>query len=97
MNKEFIIKKLEKEKKNLKKRGVQKIGLFGSYAKGKQRKDSDVDILIEIDNKLSILDLVKIKLILEKKLKKSVDLVEYDFIHPLIKETALKEEVRIYG
>ncbi len=95
MNRDFIIKKLEKEKKNLKKRGVKKIGLFGSYARGEQKKNSDIDILVELDKKLSLLDLAKIKKALESKLNKNVDLVEYDFIHPLIKKNALKEEVRI--
>ena len=45
----IIIKKLEKEKNKLKERGVKKIGLFGSYAKGKQKDGSDIDILVTFD------------------------------------------------
>ena len=75
---------------------VKKAGIFGSYAKGSQKKGSDVDILVEIEDKnFSLLDLVKLKMALQKILKKEVDLIEYSTLHPLIKKTALKEEVRI--
>ena len=45
--KEKILEKLREEFPYLKDQfGVKKIGLFGSYAKGEQRKNSDIDILI---------------------------------------------------
>ncbi len=88
-----ILKEIEKEM--LKEKGVKKLGLFGSYAKGKQKKGSDVDILIKVEEDLSITDLVEIQIVLEKKLKKKVDLIEYSYLHPLIKKQALKEEIRI--
>jgi len=81
----------------LKQNKVKKAGIFGSYAKGKQKKNSDVDILIEVSDSLSLLELVKIKMALEKRLMKKVDLVEYCCIHPLIKKQVLKEEVKIYA
>jgi predicted nucleotidyltransferase len=79
----------------LKKYSIKKAGIFGSYAKGTNKKSSDLDLLVEIKNKYSLLDLVKIKLELEKKLQKKIDLVEYSTIHPLIKKEVLKSEVRI--
>lgn len=74
---------------------VKKAGIFGSYARGEQTKNSDIDILIEISDKFSLLDLARMKRAIEKKLKKQVDLVEYSTLHPAIKEVALREEVRI--
>jgi len=40
-----ILKKHEKELKE--KFGVEEIGVFGSYVRGEQKKDSDIDILVE--------------------------------------------------
>jgi len=80
----------------LKKNKVKKAGIFGSYARGENKENSDIDFLIEITNKnFSLLDLVKLKILMEKILKKKVDLIEYSTIHPMIKKSALKEEVRI--
>jgi predicted nucleotidyltransferase len=86
---------IKETKKILSQKGVKRAGIFGSYATGKQTKNSDIDILVEISDEFSLLDLVRIKRELEKKLKKQVDLVEYSTLHPAIKSTALKEEVRI--
>jgi len=61
----------------LKKNGVVKAGIFGSYAKGKARKGSDVDILVDIKDDISLIGFIGIKLELEKALGKKVDLVEY--------------------
>ncbi|MEK6823965.1 MAG: nucleotidyltransferase domain-containing protein [Nanoarchaeota archaeon] len=60
-----------------------------------KKKRSDVDILVELDSRLSLYDVIGIKLELEKKLKKKVDLVEYETIRPELKETILNEEVSI--
>lgn len=80
----------------LHKNKIKRAGIFGSYAIGEQKKKSDVDILIEVDDRdFSLLDLVKLKITLEKALKRKVDLIEYSTLHPMIKENALKEEVRI--
>jgi hypothetical protein len=79
----------------LKKEGVKRAGLFGSYVRGEQKKDSDIDILVEVSSNYSLLDLIGLKLEIERILKKRVDLIEYCSIHPLIKKQALKEEIRI--
>ncbi|MBU0907295.1 MAG: nucleotidyltransferase domain-containing protein [Nanoarchaeota archaeon] len=79
----------------LKEQRVVRAGIFGSYVRGEQRKDSDIDILIEIDDSLSLLDFIGIKLALETALKRKVDLVEYSAIKPKIRDKILKEEVRI--
>ena len=78
----------------LKKQDVKKAALFGSFARGDNKKNSDVDILIEYkNNNKSLLDFVRLKLTLEKKLKKKVDLVEYSTIHPLLKDKILNNQI----
>ncbi|MBL7147582.1 MAG: nucleotidyltransferase family protein [Nanoarchaeota archaeon] len=80
----------------LKKHGVVRAGIFGSYVYGTQKKNSDIDILVEIKNKkMSLLGFIRIKHELEDSLKKKIDLVEYNTIKPQIKERILNEEVKI--
>jgi len=55
----------------------------------------DIDILVEIEDDISLLDFVGIKLELEDVLRKKVDLIEYNTIKPLLKERILAEQVVI--
>ena len=80
----------------LKRHNVKKAAVFGSYARGEEKKKSDIDILIEYeDDSKSLLDFVRLKLELEEKLGKKVDLVEYSAIRPRIKNRVLNEQFLI--
>lgn len=80
----------------LKKNGVVEAGIFGSYARGEQKKSSDVDMLVKIRNKrLSLLGFSHLINELTEELGVKVDLVEYDALKPLLKKDILKEEIRI--
>lgn len=83
-----------KIRKILRKNGVVKAGIFGSYARGEQKKNSDIDILIQPPKGIGF-GFVGIQFELEDELKKKVDLLSYRAIHPLLKERILKEEVKI--
>ena len=75
ITREEIIKTLAKDKPELQRQfKVSKIALFGSYARGEQRTDSDVDILVEVDPSIG-LDFVTLAERIEKLLGTSVDLV----------------------
>ncbi len=80
--------------KILKKNNIKKAGIFGSYAMGKQRKNSDIDILIEPPEGTGF-GFVGIQFELEDKLKKKVDLVSYNGISPYLKKKILNQEIRI--
>lgn len=79
----------------LKKNGVVKAGIFGSYAQGKAKKTSDIDILVKVRGNMSLLDIVRLERELRDSLKRKVDVVEYVAIHPYIKKKILREEVPI--
>ena len=79
----------------LRRNGVTKAGIFGSYARGEQHKASDVDMLIQFKGRKSLLDLVGLEQELEEVLGKKVDLLTYRSINHLIKDRILKEEIRI--
>ena len=70
-------------------------GLFGSAARGEMTEHSDIDLLVELGDDLSLLDVVGIAQELEDALGRSVDLVEYEAIKPLLRERILAEEIRI--
>ncbi|MBS3082194.1 nucleotidyltransferase domain-containing protein [Candidatus Pacearchaeota archaeon] len=88
-----IKKKIEKP---LRDAGVVRAGIFGSYARGEQTKNSDIDILIEVKGrKFSLLDLVGLENKIHKILKKKIDLLTYGAINKYLKERILSEEVQI--
>jgi predicted nucleotidyltransferase len=77
----------------LEKYGVSKAAVFGSYARGEETADSDIDIVVKIDADLSLLDFVGLKQELEDALGLTVDLVEYHTVKPRIKEKVEREQV----
>lgn len=82
--------------KILKKYNVARAGIFGSYARGEEKKDSDLDILIEVNGrKFSLIDLISLEMELKKAIKKKIDLLTYKGISPYLRDSIIKEEVRI--
>ncbi len=77
----------------LKEYGVMRAALFGSLVRGEETNESDIDILVELPEKASLLDLAGLKIDLEELLKKEVDVITYDSIHPLLKDSILSEKV----
>ena len=56
LNKQYIFSQLTQRKPDIKKFGVNKIGLFGSYVRGEQTENSDIDILIEFEKDKTTFD-----------------------------------------
>lgn len=75
----------------LKKYGIKKAGIFGSSARG-ESVVNDLDLLVKIDKKISLLEFVGIQQELEDTLGMKVDLVEYDAIKPALKDEILQDE-----
>ena len=57
------------------------------------RKNSDIDILVDIKADISLLDFVGLKQKIEEVLGRKVDLVEYDTLKPILRERILKQQV----
>ncbi len=75
ITKEEILNTLARDKAELQRRfKVHKLALFGSYARGEQRADSDVDILVEVDPSIG-LEFVTLAQRIEELLGVNVDLV----------------------
>jgi len=76
----------------LRQNDVKRASLFGSVVRGELTDKSDIDILIEFRGKKSLLDLVGLKLELEELLKRDVDVLTYNSLHPLLKDRILREQ-----
>ncbi len=79
----------------LRKYGVRRASLFGSVVRGEMSEDSDIDLLVEFEGRKSLLDLAGLKIELEEKLKRDVDVLTYKSLHPLLRERILREKVDI--
>ena len=75
----------------------KRIGLFGSVARNEETEKSDIDILYTFNTPVSLFGLVDMQMALENNLKKGVDLVSENAIHPLLKEGILSDLKIIYG
>lgn len=80
----------------MEKEGVLKASIFGSFARGDYNKRSDVDLLVELASDKSLLDLIGLKILLEEKLGRKVDVLTYGSVHPLLKDIIMKEQKIIY-
>lgn len=79
----------------LKKHDVKRASLFGSIVRKELTSESDIDLLIEFLGDKSLLDLVRLQIELEEKLKRKFDVLTYNSIHPLLKDQILSEQVEI--
>ena len=74
--------------------GVESLGIFGSFVRGEQREDSDLDILVEFSRTPGLFDFVALKIELAELLEVDVDLVMKRALKPQIGERILQEVVQ---
>lgn len=85
MGKKEIVALIRKHGSEIRSRyGVRRMGLFGSYVRGTQKKNSDIDILVSFDRDIDLFEFLDLREYLEEKLQAKVDLVM---------ETALKPNI----
>lgn len=88
--------RISRSKKTLmRKYGLKEIGIFGSYVGGKQRRKSDVDILVDFDDGMTLLRFVEMENYLSELLGVKVDLVMKSALKPRIGKRILDEVVYI--
>ncbi len=77
---------------------ITKAWLFGSYSRGEETPNSDVDILVSFDKtrKISLFKYAHIICQLEELLKRKVDLVEEGTLLPFAQKTANDDKILIY-
>jgi len=98
-----MMKRLEKIKKILaeykpalsKEFKVKEIGVFGSYLQGKEKSESDLDILVTFSQPISLLDLVKLENYLTSLIGIKVDVVPKEDIRPELKKEILGQAIYV--
>lgn len=93
MSRDTILKLIEANHHRLRELGVRELGLFGSFARGDARPDSDVDLFVDLEEK-SFDRYMAVKELLEEILRRKVDLVLKSAIKPRLREVILREAVR---
>ena len=94
MNKQDILDYLKSQQDKYNNQfGIKFIGLFGSFARGEANKNSDIDILYEIerDKKLSMFSYLRLVSELENNFHKKVDLVREATLKPQIKNYVYRD------
>ena len=70
---------------------VERIGLFGSYARQEQRPDSDIDLLVDFSDDADLFDLAELKYFMEEKLLHQVDIVPARALREELKQAVLAD------
>jgi predicted nucleotidyltransferase len=76
---------------------IDTLGVFGSFVRGEQTSDSDVDLVVTFQTPQSLLDLVELENLLSDHLGVKVDLVTEAGLKPRVREQMLKEVIYIMG
>ena len=92
LTKKEVLEILEENLGEIRKFGVKRLGLFGSFVRGEQKGKSDIDILVEFEKGKKTFDnYMELKFFLEKLLKCKVDLVISEALKPRIKPHIMRE------
>jgi hypothetical protein len=88
-----IVQILQKHKNEIRKYGIKKLKIFGSYVENEQRPSSDVDIIVEFETPPTLIELVRIEEELSRVLGVKVDLLTEEGISPYIRPYIKEVEV----
>jgi len=87
-----IVTVLQNEERRIRGLGVRRLGLFGSFRRGDQRPDSDVDLLVEFEPGRKTFDsFMDLAFFLESLLGRRVELVTPESLSPYIGPRILRE------
>jgi predicted nucleotidyltransferase len=74
---------------------IKRLGVFGSFVRGENKKKSDIDILVEFNELPDIFLLIDLEDYLKRLLRRKVDLVRKEAIRPHLRDFILKETMYI--
>ncbi|MBW4465495.1 MAG: nucleotidyltransferase family protein [Pegethrix bostrychoides GSE-TBD4-15B] len=95
MNRDEVLAFLTDHRNTLRQLGVRSLALFGSVARAEATADSDIDILVDLEQPVTFDRYMDIKFYLEDHLKASVDLVTWKSLHPQLHSTVQKEAIYV--
>lgn len=86
-------------KEYLKTQPVERAWVFGSFSRGEERSDSDIDLLVEYDRKnqrVGLFTIINIKQQLQQLVGREIDLVENGTLMSFAQKSAEKDKILIY-
>jgi predicted nucleotidyltransferase len=90
--KEQILALIQKHQSQIRKLGVRRLGLFGSFVRRQQDSDSDIDVLVEFESGRKTFDnFIQVALYLEELFGRRVELVTPEALSPYIGPHILRE------
>lgn len=95
MDRQEILARLRENETALRARGVSHAALFGSRARGDNRPDSDIDIMIEVDPaaRIGVYEYVALKNYIAELFDGPVDVVSRDGLKPYVRPAATTEAI----
>jgi predicted nucleotidyltransferase len=95
MNRQEIIAKLRENEPALRARGVSHAALFGSRARGDNRPDSDIDIMVEFDPaaRVTVFNYAGLKDYIASLFDSPVDIVSCDGLKPYVRPVATTDAI----
>jgi len=79
----------------LKRYFIKRAAIFGSFAKGEEDTNSDIDLLIEPEKDFTIFKMLKLEDEISALIKRKVDLIEYSALKPSIRKEVLLSAITI--
>jgi len=90
--KENVLELIRSNQDKIRSYGVRKLGLFGSFVRGEQKPESDIDLLVEFQqDKKSFDNFIQLAFFLEEILERRVELITIDALSPYIGPHIIKE------
>ena len=74
---------------------VKEVSLFGSFVRGEDKPDSDIDLLIDFDNDADLFDLIGVADFLENKLYRKVDVISKKGLRKELRDMVFREAIQI--
>jgi uncharacterized protein len=71
--------------------GVSEVGVFGSWVRGEQRAESDIDVLVDFDREVNLIEILELQWFLEEAFGRKVDVAPRDSLREYIGRSILKE------
>lgn len=96
MDRDEILRVIEQNRTAIRRFGVRRLGVFGSYARGDSSDTSDIDFLVEFDEK-TFDNYMDLKFFLEGLFGRRVDLVIKETVKPRIRDAVFEETVYAEG
>ncbi len=95
MKRDEIIEKLKEREAYLRAQGVAHAALFGSVARGDDRPDSDIDILVDLDPSIvvTIFDYAGVKDFIAGMFERPVDVVSRESLKPRVRPKAIADAI----